>query len=90
MWRRVPWWGWALAGTALTAAVLAVLAAWTSIIPEMFSWPDGIVVGNLIASAMWAAPALVHLHKKLDAQHAEHMAQMARLHKHLGVPPDGR
>ena len=36
----------------------------------LFRWPDGIVVGNLIASAMWATPALIHLHRKLDRNHA--------------------
>jgi hypothetical protein len=37
----------------------------------MFSWPQGIVVGNLVASVIWAAPALVHLHRKLDRNHKE-------------------
>lgn len=37
----------------------------------LFHWPDGIVVGNLIASAMWAIPSLIHLHRKLDRHHAE-------------------
>ncbi len=36
------------------------------ILYEMFGWPQGIVIGNLIASALWAAPALVHLHRKLN------------------------
>ena len=36
---------------------------------ELFSWPNGIVVGNLIASALWATPALIHLHRKLDRHH---------------------
>lgn len=43
------------------------------ILYEMFGWPQGIVVGNLIASALWAAPALVHLHRKLNKHHREHM-----------------
>jgi hypothetical protein len=29
-----------------------------SILRTLFSWPDGIVVGNLIVSALWAMPAL--------------------------------
>lgn len=31
------------------------------------------IVGNLTASALWAIPALFHLHRKLDRNHAEHM-----------------
>lgn len=48
---------------------------------EMFRWPAGIVVGNLIASLLWAAPALLHLHRKLDRHHAERLAQAARHHQ---------
>jgi hypothetical protein len=44
-----------------------------SFIETLFRWPDGIVVGNLIASAMWATPALIHLHRKIDRHHEEHM-----------------
>jgi len=54
------------------------------VLGEMFRWPDGIVVGNLIASALWAAPALVHLHRKLDRQHAERGAEAARLLAEVG------
>ncbi len=43
------------------------------IINVLFSWPNGIVIGNLIASALWATPALIHLHKKLNRHHEEHM-----------------
>jgi len=32
------------------------------ILHTLFEWPGGIVVGNLIASAMWAVPAFAHLH----------------------------
>lgn len=41
------------------------------VLGEMFSWPGGIVVGNLIASVIWAAPALLHLHRKLNRHHEE-------------------
>lgn len=41
------------------------------VLAELFRWPDGIVVGNLIASALWAVPAFVHLHVKLNRQHRE-------------------
>lgn len=40
----------------------------------LFGWPDGIVVGNLIASALWAAPALAHLHWKINRHHREQLA----------------
>lgn len=48
------------------------------ILKELFSWPNGIVVGNLIASALWATPALLHLHRKIDRNHAEHLAAIER------------
>jgi hypothetical protein len=35
----------------------------------LFGWPNGIVLGNLLASALWATPALIHLHRKLDRHH---------------------
>ena len=44
----------------------------------LFRWPDGIVLGNLIASALWATPALIHLHRKLDRHHAEHMRELRK------------
>lgn len=38
---------------------------------QLFNWPNGIVVGNLIASLLWAAPAFIHLHRKLNRHHRE-------------------
>lgn len=31
------------------------------------------VIGNLVASALWAPIALIHLHRKIDRHHREHM-----------------
>lgn len=31
------------------------------------------VIGNLVASAIWAPIALIHLHRKIDRNHEEHM-----------------
>jgi len=53
----------------------------THFLSVLFSWPNGIVLGNLIASAMWAAPALLHLHRKLNRQHAQRLAQAAVYHR---------
>lgn len=36
------------------------------------------VIGNLTASAVLGIPALIHLHKKLDRQHTEHLAAIER------------
>ena len=41
------------------------------------------VVGNLTASLIWALPTMAHLHRKLNRQHAERMAQSARHHRRL-------
>jgi hypothetical protein len=37
----------------------------------LFHWPDGIVVGNLIASILWATPTFIHLHRKINKQHEQ-------------------
>lgn len=47
----------------------------------LFKWPDGIVVGNLIASALWAVPAIVHLDRLAKKHHRIHMATIERHHK---------
>lgn len=54
-----------------------------SIIRDLISWPDGIIVGNLIASALWAAPTFLHMHRKLNRQHAEHLHHIRKIHEHL-------
>ena len=35
------------------------------------------VIGNLCASIIWAVPALIHLHRKLDRHHQEHLQILA-------------
>jgi len=45
-----------------------------TILRTLFAWPNGIVVGNLIASALWATPALLHLHWRMNKHHRERMA----------------
>lgn len=42
---------------------------------EYFGIPNGAVWSNLLASVIWAAPALWHLHAKLDRQHRERMGR---------------
>lgn len=44
----------------------------------LFSWPNGIVVGNLIASALWAGPALLHLDRLARRHHREHMEELRK------------
>lgn len=50
--------------------------------------------GNLVAAVIWAAPALVQLHRKLDRQHAERMGLARRQHAEqmtaLGAQPPAR
>ena len=47
----------------------------------LFSWPDGIVVGNLIASALWAGPALFHLDRRMKKRHEALREHISRLEK---------
>jgi hypothetical protein len=39
----------------------------------LFAWPQGIVVGNLIASCLWAGPTFAHLHWLQARRHRELM-----------------
>lgn len=48
------------------------------IIKTLFSWPNGIVLGNLIASAMWALPTIVHLDRLARKHHRQHMERIER------------
>lgn len=61
----------------------------THFLVTLFKWPDGIVVGNLIASALWAIPAVVHLDRLAKKHHRIHMATIERHHKeamkHVGA-----
>lgn len=45
----------------------------------LFGWPNGIVVGNLIASAIWAVPAILHVDRLMRRHHRERM-DLARKH----------
>jgi hypothetical protein len=54
----------------------------------LFGGWDGIVVGNLIASAIWAPLALIHVerlqikhHKERLAQDRKHHLELVKLHK---------
>lgn len=47
-----------------------------SILTTLFGWPNGIVVGNLLASAIWAIPAFVHLHLRLRKIHRNVKGQL--------------
>lgn len=47
------------------------------ILYQLFYWPGGIVVGNLIASFLWATPTFIHMHRKLN----RHEALTLHLHK---------
>lgn len=40
-----------------------------TVLSTMFQWPQGIVVGNLIASAIIGIPAYIHTHLKLRNLH---------------------
>lgn len=49
----------------------------------LFEWPSGIVTGNLLASAIWAPLAVVHLDRLARKHHREHMRLMRKHHKEL-------
>lgn len=45
----------------------------------LFNWPNGIVVGNLIASLIWGVPSMWHLHRKINRHHRWHIAKDANI-----------
>jgi predicted ferric reductase len=49
----------------------------------LFAWPAGIVTGNLLASAIWAPLAVVHLDRLARKHHRQHMALMRKHHKEM-------
>lgn len=55
----------------------------------LFAWPAGIVTGNLLASAIWAPLAVVHLDRLARRHHREHMALLRRHHAEVlgALPP---
>jgi hypothetical protein len=59
------------------------------IVGEMFSWPGGIVVGNLLASAMWAGPALLHLDRRMKKRHEQLKAHIHQVASGQQAGPDG-
>lgn len=52
-----------------------------SVLVTLFDWPNGIVVGNLIASAICVALAALRLERLLKRHHRQRMAQAQETHK---------
>jgi hypothetical protein len=50
------------------------------------------ILGNVVAALVCGVPALFHLHRKLNRQHSERLAQADQHHRKtlraLGVDPD--
>ena len=59
------------------------------VLATLFSWPNGIVLGNLLASLIWAVPGLIHLDRLARRHHREHMALLRRGHRPAASPPPG-
>lgn len=45
-----------------------------------FSWPYGQVWPNLIASALWAAPSIYFIYRKVERSHRQ---REERIHQHI-------
>lgn len=48
----------------------------TSVLHDLFHWPDGIVVGNLIASLLWIPVQWTGMHLRLKAHSAATHARL--------------
>jgi hypothetical protein len=74
-----------IAGIIIVLLVLVTVLAASGIISgfllTLFIWPSGIVVGNLIASAMWQPSWFLSLHKKTNTQTRVLSEQAERHHK---------
>lgn len=51
------------------------------VLVTLFGWPNGIVVGNLIASAICVCLAAAHMERLLRRHHRERMAQARHTHR---------
>ena len=70
--------------TAIFAVYVVGLAVFCIIFHSvLFAWPAGIVTGNLLASAIWAPLAVIHLDRLARKHHRAHMALMRKHHKEL-------
>jgi hypothetical protein len=68
--------------SALFAMYIAGLAAFCFLERRvLFAWPAGIVTGNLLASAIWAPLAVVHLDRLARRHHHAHMTLIHRHHQ---------
>jgi hypothetical protein len=67
------------AAIGIYVAALLAFCVWQH--STLFAWPEGIVTGNLLASAIWAPLAVIHLDKLARKHHREHMALLHRQHK---------
>jgi len=61
--------------------VLAAVCIWQHSV--LFAWPAGIVTGNLLASAIWAPLAVIHLDRLAVKHHKAHMALLRKHHQEL-------
>jgi hypothetical protein len=75
---RVPLVPSLIIGYLLVLAVFCIIYAKT-----LFTWPSGIVTGNLIASAIWAPLALVHIDRRAGMRHREHLELVRRHHEEM-------
>jgi hypothetical protein len=72
----------------LTGLYIAGLAAFCVLEHDtLFAWPQGIVTGNLLASAIWAPLAIIHLDKLARRHHAHQLALMRKHHRERTVTP---
>ena len=55
----------------------------TSFLQTLFSWPNGIVVGNLIASGICVAIAAIHLDRLARKHHNHNNANFRQYHERL-------
>jgi hypothetical protein len=56
-----------------------------TLLHDWFAWPDGSVLTNLIASAIWFIPGFF-----VGLRHAKKIhSKLDRLHQHLGIPEEG-
>jgi phosphotransferase system glucose/maltose/N-acetylglucosamine-specific IIC component len=70
-----------VAAILIVLIVLVVTGVLHGVLLTLFIWPSGIVVGNLIASAMWQPSWFLSLHKKINVTHKKAMKQQDEQHK---------
>lgn len=50
----------------------------STLLATLFAWPQGIVVGNLLANIIWGLPAWCIILWRMERHHRQHMDELRK------------